>query len=320
MKHRLNLTALLCVASLGAASLSGTASAQVIAPSTYTTSIQVRDEVAGTEFDDWAAIPIALTDPLDNPGGFPAPFVDIKTVQIANDANNLYIRVTTHNTTNAPLGSGLYLAFDLDQNPATGFDVFALGEIGSELGYITDYPYQQATGTFNTGNEGVVDYGGDFIGLGLTFPYYVSGPPIGTQMEWSIPLSLAIGPTAPGTPVFTGTTFNLMVWNDQGEGDVTEVITYTLAAAPSLAGDYNGDGLVDAADYTVWRDSENDLGPGLPADGNGDEEVNGADYTIWANNYGAPGAPAAIGVPEPSALLLALIAFGALARRTSVAC
>jgi hypothetical protein len=313
MKYPLKLASLAGVALHGVGVY-----AQVVAPTTYTTSIQVRDEVAGAEFDDWADIPVALTDPLDNPGGFPAPFTDIKDVQIANDANNLYIRVTTHNTTNAPLGSGLYLAFDLDQDPTTGFDVFALGEIGSELGYITDYPYQQATGTFNTGVEGVVDYGGAFIGLGLTFPYYVSGPPVGTQMEWSIPLSLAIGPTAPGTPVFTGTTFGLMVWNDQGGGDVTEVITYTLAAAPVVAGDYNSDGLVDAADYTVWRDSENDLGPDLPADGNGDQEVNGADYTIWADNYGAPGSPAAVGVPEPSTLLLAAMAFGVLVRHPSV--
>ncbi len=104
-------------------------------------------------------------------------------------------------------------------------------------------------------------------------------------------------------------------------GPILATFTFThLTPIPEpSAGDYNGDGIVDAADYTVWRDSENDLGPGLPADGNGDQEVNAPDYTIWANNYGAPGSPAAVGVPEPSALLLVAIAVGALLRRPSAA-
>ncbi|TWT92878.1 hypothetical protein Pla108_40180 [Botrimarina colliarenosi] len=305
MKHTYSLAALTFLAAFGSQTV-----AQVIAPSTFTTSIQVRDEAAGTEFDDWADIPITLTDPLDNEGGSPLPFVDINTVQIANDQTSLYIRVTTHSSVISALGSGMYLAFDLDQDTGTGFDVFALGEIGSDLGYITDYPYQQATGTFNTGVEGVVDYGGAFIGLAVTYPYYETGPPVGTQIEWSIPLSLAIGPDGPGTPVFTSDTFDLMVWNDQGAGDVTEVITYTLATAPAVTGDYNGDGMVDAADYTVWRDSNGDIGADLPADGNGDMEVNGDDYTVWANNYGGPAPSSAVAVPEPAALLLVVAAVG----------
>jgi hypothetical protein len=40
-----------------------------------------------------------------------------------------------------------------------------------------------------------------------------------------------------------------------------------------LAGDYNGDGNVDAADYTVWR---NGLG----------EHFTSADYFVWRDNYG----------------------------------
>ena len=64
-------------------------------------------------------------------------------------------------------------------------------------------------------------------------------------------------------------------------------------AAPSsgVAGDYNNNGKVDAADYTVWRDNlgtsnvlPNDSTPGI---------VNSADYTVWKNNFGLPGAGAA---------------------------
>ncbi|WP_231953894.1 choice-of-anchor Q domain-containing protein [Pirellulimonas nuda] len=53
-------------------------------------------------------------------------------------------------------------------------------------------------------------------------------------------------------------------------------------------GDYNGDGAVDAADYTVWRDT---LGLGGPppfsgADGDGDGEVTQADYNVWRSHFG----------------------------------
>lgn len=51
-------------------------------------------------------------------------------------------------------------------------------------------------------------------------------------------------------------------------------------------GDYNADGSVDAADYTVWRDSLGSLGE-LSADGNGDGMANQADYQIWRQAYRA---------------------------------
>ncbi|MEM8864875.1 MAG: PEP-CTERM sorting domain-containing protein [Planctomycetota bacterium] len=51
--------------------------------------------------------------------------------------------------------------------------------------------------------------------------------------------------------------------------------------------DYNSDGAVNAADYTVWRDSLGQTGPGLAADGNGDEVVDIVDYENWKTNFGA---------------------------------
>jgi hypothetical protein len=55
-----------------------------------------------------------------------------------------------------------------------------------------------------------------------------------------------------------------------------------------LAGDYNGDGRVDAADYVVWRKNLGATsGPGLAADGNGNGTVDGADYALWRSNFGA---------------------------------
>jgi hypothetical protein len=51
-------------------------------------------------------------------------------------------------------------------------------------------------------------------------------------------------------------------------------------------GDYNQDGLVDAADYGVWRDNLGQTGPELRADGNRDNVVDAIDYDIWRNNFG----------------------------------
>ena len=53
-------------------------------------------------------------------------------------------------------------------------------------------------------------------------------------------------------------------------------------------GDYNGDDVVDTADYTVWR---NTLGAtvtaGEGADGNGNGVVDVADYVMWKENFGS---------------------------------
>ncbi|TWT93426.1 hypothetical protein Pla108_39200 [Botrimarina colliarenosi] len=73
-----------------------------------------------------------------------------------------------------------------------------------------------------------------------------------------------------------------------------------------IDGDYNNDGVVNAADYTVWRDNNgapltlpNDITPGT---------VDSGDYTVWANNYGADApAGAAAAIPEPTATLLLLV-------------
>lgn len=83
---------------------------------------------------------------------------------------------------------------------------------------------------------------------------------------------------------------------------------------PVEPADYNGDGLVDAADYTVWRDtllSTTDL----RADGNGDGVVNAIDYELWSGGYGYEPLGAR-SVPEPSAIaLLAMLSVGCRSRR-----
>lgn len=95
-----------------------------------------------------------------------------------------------------------------------------------------------------------------------------------------------------------------------GSFDVVEVVIG--------AGDYNGDGIVDAADYTVWRDSLGDsVAIGSGADGVADGVIDIADYELWKANFGnAAGSGAArTPTPEPSTLALFLFTFFLRLRR-----
>ena len=88
-----------------------------------------------------------------------------------------------------------------------------------------------------------------------------------------------------------------------------------------LPGDYNLNGIVDAADYTVWRDTLGSMSD-LRADGSGNGKVDADDYTVWKSHFGqtlpAPGGGSGAAVetvgllavqnPEPVAEVLPEVA------------
>ncbi len=84
----------------------------------------------------------------------------------------------------------------------------------------------------------------------------------------------------------------------------------TPAAGATLLGDYNNNGVVDAADYVVWR---KELGTTFTQN----------DYNVWRANFGqtAPGAGSGAGsianaaVPEPATLVLLTLATAVLCVR-----
>ncbi|TWT89867.1 hypothetical protein Mal64_02490 [Pseudobythopirellula maris] len=91
-------------------------------------------------------------------------------------------------------------------------------------------------------------------------------------------------------------------------------------AQPILVGDYNDNGVVDAADFTVWRDNfETDASlpnrdPGLSGD------ISMDDYAAWVANFGetldAMSNASSAAVPEPAALaVLAMGLAGLVSRR-----
>jgi hypothetical protein len=97
----------------------------------------------------------------------------------------------------------------------------------------------------------------------------------------------------------------------------------TDTAAELGAGDYNGNGAVDAADYTIWRDT---LGSTTDLRANGDNtgasagKIDQADYLFWKANFGthAGSGAATVIVAEPSTSLLLIfgcaVAFAARLR------
>lgn len=81
-----------------------------------------------------------------------------------------------------------------------------------------------------------------------------------------------------------------------------------------LDADFNGNGTVDASDYTVWRDNLNATGatPYTLGDANGDGDVNADDYQVWKSQFGgqtpAGFAAASANVPEPVGAVSAAMA------------
>ncbi len=82
-----------------------------------------------------------------------------------------------------------------------------------------------------------------------------------------------------------------------GSDHLPVVADYVVALVP---GDFNNNGVVDAADYVVWRE-----GLGTTYTQN--------DYNVWRSHFGAQirkrrGVTALAAVPEPTALVLLVVA------------
>jgi pectate lyase len=96
-----------------------------------------------------------------------------------------------------------------------------------------------------------------------------------------------------------------------GSGEV--VLSDFSLESVGLPGDYNGDGKVSAADYTVWRDT---LGSTTDLRANGDDSnsvIDEDDYQVWLDNYGQSSGlgtgsgSIAASVPEPTTVLLVVV-------------
>jgi hypothetical protein len=81
--------------------------------------------------------------------------------------------------------------------------------------------------------------------------------------------------------------------------------------SPIFTADFDRDGDVDNADFTVWKNS---YGTNAGADANSDGRFDGRDFLAWQQQRGSvPVVPAGERVPEPAALLLAAACVAAMA-------
>jgi hypothetical protein len=85
--------------------------------------------------------------------------------------------------------------------------------------------------------------------------------------------------------------------------------------APGVSGDYNDDGVVNAADYVMWR-KLNGTSTAMPNDPN-PLPIDGDQYVTWRGNVGANGGGGSVvvgtdlassAIPEPNNLALLLLA------------
>jgi hypothetical protein len=131
----------------------------------------------------------------------------------------------------------------------------------------------------------------------------------------AIDLSQLVGPASP-TPL------KLIGWGSQVGASASTIVSFlggaalpyafqadglyvTVQAAAGLAGDYNSDGKINAADYTTWRDKFGQAtianrGAGITG------PVGAADYNYWKTHFGGmgSGAFAETAVPEPETACL----------------
>lgn len=104
--------------------------------------------------------------------------------------------------------------------------------------------------------------------------------------------------------------------NGYGTG-LSEVRIRERFEVAGVPGDYNNDGSVDAADYTVYMDNLGADASVLNGNGSGGAVVGQADYSHWHSQFGnsVSSGPSA-SVPEPSTIALGiLVAIAALVRQ-----
>lgn len=98
--------------------------------------------------------------------------------------------------------------------------------------------------------------------------------------------------------------------NSFGNAGVAGISFDALTEVPVMDADFDGNDVVDGADFLIWQRGAGAAGGLSEGDANNDGVVDGADLGIWKSQFGGGAATGAIGaVPEPAAALLLAVGF-----------
>jgi hypothetical protein len=219
-------------------------------------------------------------------------------------------------------------------------DSAALGILGGSVNAAFDYADSPGSGTAGTGNNtrfeiqgldpakkyALTFYGSHLFSTDATTVYTVysdntfTTPVASTTLNVQDPVDFTKynANTVATISNLSPQANNILYVNFIGSGGHEGYLNELEIAASTPAGtigDYNSDGKVDAADYTVWRDHLGQTFTLPNRDPANTGVISAADYTSWKSHFGLPGsgAGASSAVPEPSSVVLSVIASLALA-------
>ena len=162
------------------------------------------------------------------------------------------------------------------------------------------------------GNEALSLTGLNAAGLGATPDASWTKRPNSVSPTWwtlgpfsgTLPLQKSLSLTLPAGAVRGSYPINVTLAG--GTEDWSKTGSFTVKVG--VPGDYNDNGVVDAADYVLWRNG----GP-LQFEVDTPGTVNAADYTAWRARFGKTTAGAGSGsfaitsIPEPATMVLAVL-------------
>jgi hypothetical protein len=180
----------------------------------------------------------------------------------------------------------------------------AIHELGHALGFGESDSSGPSTwsmlvsGSFFEGGNAKLQNGGNPVPLAADRAHWTNGT-MSVVYGSSTPQEAAMDPDLQNGTRKRLTTLDAMALKDIGWDVIAP------PPPPGITGDYNDNGIVDAADYVVWRDRlgqsiiiPHDATPGT---------VSAADYTVWRGNFGrmpsGSGAVAPAAVPEATSAM-----------------